>query len=69
MVQAAYDVVEFRYIPEMGGRSHDPAGLLQYGRDKIHPSVELRAVAVTEFARSASGKHQHFISLMSEAER
>jgi phenylacetate-CoA ligase len=69
MVQADYDVIEFRYIPEMDGRSHDPVGLLQYGRDKIHPSVELRAVTVTEFARSRSGKHQHFISLIGDAER
>jgi phenylacetate-CoA ligase len=66
MVQTDYDVVEFRYIAQPDAPSPDLAGLKQYGRDKIHPSVDIRAVAVEAFPRGRGGKHEHFLSLVSD---
>jgi phenylacetate-CoA ligase len=64
MVQADYDVIEFRYIPQPDGPSPDLAGLQRYGRENIHPSVSICAIAVTEFPRGRGGKHEHFLSLV-----
>jgi phenylacetate-CoA ligase len=66
MVQLDYEVVEFRYIAPPDAPSPDLVGLKRYGRERIHPSVDIRAVAVDEFPRSHSGKHQHFISMVSD---
>lgn len=66
LVQADYDVIEFRYIPQPNAHAPDFDGLKSYGRRRFHPSVDIRALAVAEFPRGRTGKHEHFISLVSE---
>lgn len=65
MVQIDRGVIEFRYIPQSVDEAPDLAGLKRYGQENIHPSVDIRARAVEEFPRGRSGKHEHFISLVS----
>ena len=66
MVQVDHDVIEFRYIPQSGEHAPDLAGLKMYGRKNIHPSVDIRAITVVEFPRGRAGKHEHFLSLISD---
>lgn len=66
LVQADYDVIEFRYIPQPDAHAPDFAGLKSYGRQRFHPSVDIRAIAVSDFPRGRASKHEHFISLVSE---
>lgn len=64
IVQTSFDEVEVRYVPDGSARVPDEAGLQEYFRSVIHPSLKVKAVAVEEIARSASGKFEDYVSLV-----
>jgi len=64
MVQTATDKIEIRYVPTAGAAPPDDARVEEIGRRAIHPAVEVRAVAVERIARSASGKIEECVSLV-----
>lgn len=63
VVQHTLTDVEFRYVPAGNGGS-DLAGLTAYMRDKLHPSIEVRATAMPAIPRSAGGKYEDYLSLV-----
>jgi phenylacetate-CoA ligase len=63
VVQTDYDAIEVRYVP-IESRVADEEGLQAYLREAIHPDVTVKAIAVTEIPRSASGKFEDFLSLV-----
>jgi hypothetical protein len=63
VVQTDYDALEVRYVPIHDAKA-DEAGLQAYLREAIHPSFNVRAIAVEEIPRSASGKFEDFLSLV-----
>jgi phenylacetate-coenzyme A ligase PaaK-like adenylate-forming protein len=67
IVQTAYDVIEVRYVPL--DPSHpapaDAGGLQMCVRASIDASFNVRAVAVDAIPRSASGKFEDYLSLVS----
>jgi len=63
VVQTDYDALEVRYVPIHDAKA-DEAGLQAYLREAIHPSLNVRAIAVDEIPRSASGKFEDFLSLV-----
>ena len=58
------DSVEFSLAPPLVYHGNDEAGLQAYLREAIHPSLNVRAIAVDEIPRSASGKFEDFLSLV-----
>lgn len=64
IVQTSYDEIEVRYVPMPGARPADTAGLGDYLRQEIDPSLRVRAVAVTDIPRAATGKFEDFVSLV-----
>jgi phenylacetate-CoA ligase len=63
VVQTDYDAIEVRYVP-LSKAKPDQAGLQAYLREAIDKSLNVRAVAVDEIPRSASGKFEDFLSLV-----
>jgi phenylacetate-CoA ligase len=61
-VQTAPDEIELRYVPT--GAQPDPMLVEERGRKAIHPAVRVRAIAVREIPRAASGKMEDCISLV-----
>lgn len=64
MVQTAMDQIELRYVPIEGAAAPDNARVEAAGRRVIHPTVKVQAVAVGQIARSAAGKIEDCISLV-----
>jgi phenylacetate-CoA ligase len=65
IVQTDYDAIEVRYVPLDPSHSPDPVGLEACVRKLIDPSFNVRVVAVKDIARSASGKFEDYLSLVS----
>ncbi|HET7166179.1 MAG TPA: hypothetical protein VFI94_13665, partial [Pseudolabrys sp.] len=63
VVQTDYDAIEVRYVP-LSKAKPDEAGLQAYLREAIDKSLNVRAVAVDNIPRSASGKFEDFLSLV-----
>jgi phenylacetate-CoA ligase len=68
IVQTDYDELEVRYVPLDAARKPDAAGLEACLRDGIDASFKVRAVAVNEIPRSASGKFEDYLSLVPRGE-
>ena len=64
VVQTDYDAIEVRYVPLDPSRSADAVGLEACVRELIDASFNVRAVAVDEIPRSASGKFEDYLSLV-----
>lgn len=64
VIQTSLTDVELRYVPADGGEATDLAGLTAYIRAKLHPSVQVTAVAVDEIRRSPGGKFEDYVSLV-----
>lgn len=64
VVQTALDQIEVRYVADRSGRAPDAAGLQDYFRSVLHPSLNVSAVPVAEIARSPSGKFDDYLSLV-----
>ncbi|HEX5779744.1 MAG TPA: hypothetical protein VFY21_12965 [Xanthobacteraceae bacterium] len=64
VVQTALDEIEVRYVADGSGRAPDIAGLQDYFRSVLHPSLNVSAVPVAEIARSPSGKFDDYLSLV-----
>jgi phenylacetate-CoA ligase len=64
IVQTDYDRIEVRYVPIDASRQIDEAGLESCVRDLVDPSFNVRAIAVDEIPRSASGKYEDYLSLV-----
>jgi phenylacetate-CoA ligase len=64
VVQTDYDTIEVRYVPADGACAADEAGLEAYLREAIDPTFKVRAIAVSEIPRAASGKFDDFLSLV-----
>jgi phenylacetate-CoA ligase len=65
VVQTDYDAIEVRYVPLDPSRPADTAGLEACVRESIDASFNVRAIAVDEIPRSASGKFEDYLSLVS----
>ena len=65
IVQTERDAVEVRYVPLEPSRPVDSVGLETCVRELIDSSLRVRAVAVDEIPRSASGKFEDYLSLVS----
>lgn len=65
IVQTDYDAIEVRYVPLDLSHSADAVGLEACVRKLIDPSFNVRVVAVEDIARSASGKFEDYLSLVS----
>lgn len=63
VVQTDYDLIEVRYVPSSDAKA-DEAGLQTYLREAIDRSFNVRAIAVDQIPRSASGKFEDFLSLV-----
>jgi phenylacetate-CoA ligase len=66
VVQTDYDAIEIRYIPLDPSKSADAVGIEACVRELIDPSFSVQAVAVEEIPRSASGKFEDYLSLVSK---
>jgi phenylacetate-CoA ligase len=64
IVQTGVEEVEVRYVPDGSSRPVNAAGLQEYFRSVIHPSLMVKAVAVKEIARTPSGKFEDYVSLV-----
>jgi phenylacetate-coenzyme A ligase PaaK-like adenylate-forming protein len=64
ITQTAMDKIEIRYVPMAGAAPPDDARVEETGRRVFHPNVKVHAVAVDHIARSASGKIEDCISLV-----
>ena len=64
IVQTDHDAVEVRYVPLDALRPVDSVGLEACMRELIDSSLRIRAVAVDEIPRSASGKFEDYLSLV-----
>lgn len=64
VVQTDYDRIEVRYVPLHGERYLDEAGLEAYVREALDSGLRVRAIAVEEIPRAASGKFEDFLSLV-----
>lgn len=64
IVQHTPTDVEFRYVPDERGGPGDLSGLTAYMRGKLHPSIEVRATAMSLIPRSAGGKYEDYLSLV-----
>jgi phenylacetate-CoA ligase len=65
IVQTDYEEIEVRYVPLDTSREVDAAGLEACLRAEIDASFNVRAVPVEEVPRSASGKFEDYLSLVS----
>jgi phenylacetate-CoA ligase len=65
IVQLDYDLIEVRYVPLDASREVDLKGLQACLRERIDSSVEVRTAAVDHIPRSASGKFEDYLSLVS----
>jgi phenylacetate-CoA ligase len=65
VVQTDYEELEVRYVPLDAAREVDAAGLETCLRAEIDASFKVRAVPVAEIPRSASGKFEDYLSLVS----
>ena len=65
VIQTAVDAVEVRYVPLPGAGPADTEGLTAYLRTEIDPSLGVTATAVASIERSADGKFEDFVSLVS----
>jgi phenylacetate-CoA ligase len=65
IVQTGFDSIEVRYVPLDPSRAADVAGLEACVRELIDSSLNVQAVAVDEIQRSASGKFEDYLSLVS----
>lgn len=64
IVQTDYDLVEVRYVPNDRSRQVDEGGLEACVRELLDPSFKVRAIAVEDIPRSASGKFEDYLSLV-----
>ena len=64
IVQTDYDAVEVRYVPLDVSRHVDLLGLAACMHELIDIELRVRAVAVDEIPRSASGKYEDYLSLV-----
>jgi phenylacetate-coenzyme A ligase PaaK-like adenylate-forming protein len=64
IVQTAYDAIEVRYVPLDRSHPADAVGLEMCVRASIDASFNVRAVAVDDIPRSASGKFEDYLSLV-----
>jgi phenylacetate-CoA ligase len=62
VVQSTHSDIEFRYVPDRDRRIDDPAGLMAYIRERLHPSVNVTITAVERIERSAGGKYEDYLS-------
>lgn len=65
IVQTDYDAIEVRYVPLVPQQGADAVGLETCLRELIDTSFNVRAVAVDDIPRSASGKFESYLSLVS----
>lgn len=64
VVQTSLTEVELRYMPASADQQNDLAGLNDYFRTRLHPSVRATAIPVEEIKRSAGGKFEDYLSLV-----
>jgi phenylacetate-CoA ligase len=64
VVQTALESIEVRYVADSSGRTPDSAGLQDYFRSVLHPSLNVSAAPVAQIARSPSGKFDDYLSLV-----
>jgi phenylacetate-CoA ligase len=64
IVQVDYDLIEVRYVPLDASRQVDADGLEACLRERIDPSVKVRAVSLDAIPRSTSGKFEDYLSLV-----
>jgi phenylacetate-CoA ligase len=65
IVQTDYDEIEVRYVPLIPTQAIDVIGLETCLRELIDRGVNIHAVAVDDIPRSASGKFESYLSLVS----
>jgi phenylacetate-CoA ligase len=68
LVQLDHERIEFRYIADGSGRKPDAAGLNDYARTALHPSIQMSVCEMDAFPPGPSGKVDEFISHISVAE-
>jgi hypothetical protein len=64
VVQLDYDLIEVRYVPLDASREVDLKGLEACLRERLDSSIKVRAAAVDDIPRSASGKFEDYLSLV-----
>ena len=67
LVQLDFERIELRYEPDGSEREPDLAGLNDYARRAIHPSVQVSAVAVEQLLPGSGGKLEEFVSHIADA--
>ena len=65
VVQTDLDQVEVRFVPKSPDQTNDLAGLTTYVQQQLHPSIQVQTTVVERIARSASGKFEDYLSLVS----
>jgi phenylacetate-CoA ligase len=69
IVQTAMDAIEIRYVPRDEAPTIDATLIEEAGRRRIHPTVRIRAIAVSDIPRLPSGKIEDCISLVTPSLR
>ena len=69
IVQTALNEIEIRYVPRDEAPPVDAALIEEAGRDRIHPTVRVKAIAVSDIPRSPAGKIEDCISLVTPLQR
>jgi phenylacetate-CoA ligase len=67
LVQLDYERIELRYVPDGSGRAPDLAGLIEFARGKLHPSITMSVAAMDVLPRGTSGKFEDIVSLVRDA--
>jgi phenylacetate-CoA ligase len=66
LVQLDRERIEFRYVPDGGGRPPDHAGLGAHLQERLHPSVVVSIVAMDAIPRGRGGKFDPFLSQVTD---
>jgi phenylacetate-CoA ligase len=64
VVQHSMTDIEFRYVPSAENQTADLEGLTEYMREKLHPTVTVRATKMDVIPRSEGGKYEDYMNLV-----
>lgn len=68
-IQKTHRDIEILYVRDQNLSHFDPDGLQSFMRRRLHPSIDLKVIEVSEIPRSPSGKFEAWISLVSQETR
>lgn len=68
-IQKTHRDIEILYVKDLNLNHFDPDGLQTLMRRRLHPSINLKVIEVSEIPRSPSGKYEAWVSLVSKETR